>query len=413
MAKSMSDYVTAAEACALLDIKRASLYSYASRGLVRSVPREGTRSRLYLRSDVLRLRTRHDARAGHGAVAAGALRWGEAVLDSSITEIVTRGPRYRGHDAVDLARAHVSFERVAELLWGGALLADDVRFVSPKNANAILASVPSKQGTYESFAGLVLAARGKDADRAILEPTVEISRARSLVAVAACLPLRMRGLNAKSTNSTVARAVLEAWGRRPTNSHVDAINQALVLLADHELSASAFAARVVASTGADLYTCLEGGLAACFGPLHGGECDRVENLLDGVRTTSAARRIVRERRRDATHVPGFSHRLYPDGDPRASVLLETAEGIGSTSRMLPVKALASAMRDSGGDPPTVDLGLVALSRALVLPRGAAAYLFALGRMAGWVAHVLEQRETNALVRPRARFVPRRGREEGA
>src|SRR3954469_15573655 len=82
---------------------------------------EGGRPRLYALADLERLRTRRDARAGHGAVAAGALRWGEPVLDSAITAITPRGPAYRGRLAVELAASGALFENVAELLWSGYL----------------------------------------------------------------------------------------------------------------------------------------------------------------------------------------------------------------------------------------------------------------------------------------------------
>src|SRR5215831_350721 len=115
----MKELLTAPEAARLLDVKAATLYSYVSRGLLPSVP--GTRgpSRLYARGDVERLRARHVARAGHGAVAAGALRFGEPVLESALTAIDDAGPRYRGHSAVELAQSGAAFEAVAELLWSG------------------------------------------------------------------------------------------------------------------------------------------------------------------------------------------------------------------------------------------------------------------------------------------------------
>src|SRR5687767_5812633 len=115
------EWLDAARAAALLDVKRATLYAYVSRGLVRSRALAGGRARLYQRDDLLALKTRKDARSGHGPVAAAALRWGEPVLDSSITEIRSDGPAYRGTSALALARDGVSFERAAELLWSGVL----------------------------------------------------------------------------------------------------------------------------------------------------------------------------------------------------------------------------------------------------------------------------------------------------
>ena len=93
------EWLDAREAAGRLGVQTRTLYAYVSRGLLRSVAGERGKQRLYARDDVDRLRARHDARAGHGAVAAGALRWGEPVLDSAITAITPRGPVYRGHVA--------------------------------------------------------------------------------------------------------------------------------------------------------------------------------------------------------------------------------------------------------------------------------------------------------------------------
>ncbi|MGZ3426092.1 MAG: citrate synthase, partial [Polyangia bacterium] len=112
-------WLSAAQACALLDVKRQTLYAYVSRGLVRRV--RAPAGARYARDDLARLRARHDARAGHGPVAAGALRWGEPVLESAITAIGGDGPRYRGRPALQLAADGVPFEAVAELLWTDAL----------------------------------------------------------------------------------------------------------------------------------------------------------------------------------------------------------------------------------------------------------------------------------------------------
>src|SRR6476646_3132712 len=111
--------LTAAEAARRLEIRLPTLYAYVSRGLLRSVPGSGHGRRLYLQEEVERLRARHQAHGGHAAVAAGALRWGEPVLDSALTDIAISGPRYRGRDAVTLAAEGTPFEAIAELLWTG------------------------------------------------------------------------------------------------------------------------------------------------------------------------------------------------------------------------------------------------------------------------------------------------------
>src|SRR5450432_3342666 len=120
-------WLSSHEASARLGVKLTTLYAYASRGLITSSPGDGRRGRLYASGDVERLRARHVARSGHGPVAASALRFGEPVLETRISQVTTGGPRYRGYWATELCRSEVSFERVAELLWTGVL---------PEHANA-------------------------------------------------------------------------------------------------------------------------------------------------------------------------------------------------------------------------------------------------------------------------------------
>src|SRR5262245_7346124 len=121
--------LSAADAAQLLGVRRQTLYAYASRGLLRRV---GTgKRRRYLLEDLQRLQARQRARSGHGPVAAGALSFGEPVLNSSITAIDERGPLYRGRPAVELALGGARFEAVAELLWTGALPAAPPAWPSP------------------------------------------------------------------------------------------------------------------------------------------------------------------------------------------------------------------------------------------------------------------------------------------
>jgi len=121
----------------------------------------------------------------------------------------------------------------------------------------------------------------------------------------------------------------------------------------------------------------------------------------------SAARVVRSRLTRGEAIPGFGHRLYPHGDPRASALLQLAETTPRPARrrLRAAQALCAAMRDAGQPPPNLDVGLSALCAALGLPRGSAGVVFAVGRSAGWIAHVLEQRAQGFILRPRARYVP--------
>jgi citrate synthase len=184
---------------------------------------------------------------------------------------------------------------------------------------------------------------------------------------------------------------------------VDAV---LILLADHELNASTFAARVAASTQADVYAVVQAGLATLSGPLHGATSDRVEALIAEVSDPDQAERVVQERARRGERIPGFGHPFYGRaGDARAQVLLEIAWGLGrSTPEFEIVNAVISAMERASKPAPNVDAAAVALRAALGMPRGAVAGLFAVARTVGWVAHALEQVATGHLLRPRARYV---------
>jgi citrate synthase len=392
--------LNAREAAALLGVKLQTLYAYASRGLVRRV---GTgKKRRYLREDIDRLRQRASARSGHGPVAAAALSFGEPVLDTLITFIDQRGPSYRGRAAVELAQAQTRFEAVAELLWTGEL---------PKAAPiwpALGAAAKSRSVpvTLEDLLFALPAFARAAPERHLLTSEAELALARRLIRGLAQL---IAG-RARASHSAAHVSNLLANRCRGVESRlsVAALDVALVLVADHELNASSFVARIAASTGANLLVCLQAALATLSGPRHGGACDRVDALLDEASSLRDARRVIELRARRGDTMPGFGHALYPAGDPRARLLLERVSLLAKSSpaaqrRTEPALALERAMRRQGL-PATVDFGLVALTRALGMPAGSAALLFALGRCAGWVAQVLEQRGSAAVLRPRARYL---------
>jgi citrate synthase len=384
----------------LLGVKPKTVYAYASRGLLTRVPL-GPGGGGYLRADVERLKARSDARAGHGAVAAGALRWGEPVLDAAVSSIDARGPAYRGRSATELAEHGVSFERAAELLWSGIL---------PESVAAWLpVAVPSSRGSFGSalrgvpgiarLAVLVanlaaIEARDGPGDR---DPARELARARSLIA-------RLAAPGRRAGTVSIASALLTSLGAtRRGREAAQALDRALVLSADHELNASTFAARIAAGAGAGLYACILAAVATLSGTRHGGQCDVVESLLDEIGAPARAARMVRDRLARGEILPGFGHPLYPAGDPRTQPLLDAARAIAPREVRV-VDALVGAVEDATGQKPVVDLALVALARAIGARRGSATLVFAVGRSAGWTAHILEQRAAGFILRPRARYV---------
>jgi citrate synthase len=384
--------LTSAQACALLDVKPATLYSYVSRGLVRCLRPGRGRSRLYVADDVARLATRSAARRGHAPVAAGALRWGEPVLESAITSISDGVLAYRGHRVEDLVAAGASFEQVADLLWQEPVAA----WPSPRPRLRLPAAAP----VWRLVAALPQLALA-DADRWGRSEPAEIAAARSLVRALASL------LGDHPATGTVAERATASLGLPATA--VPLIDTALIAIADHELNASTFAARIAASAGADLHASVGAALYTVTGPRHGGACDRIDAFLAELpATTPAIRGAVAARLRHGDGVPGVGHRLYPAGDPRTPLLLAAARRLRprgrAARRLAAVDALVDAVARLGGELPSVDLGLCAVAAAVDAPPGTATALFALGRTAGWVAHILEQRASSALLRPRARYV---------
>jgi citrate synthase len=403
MTDSKDEYVPAPEAAEMLGVKRETLYAYVSRGLLESVPDpNSSRAKLYRRSDLERLRARAAARAGEGAVAANALRWGAPVLETAICEVRPEGPRYRGRPLRKLVEEGVSFERVAELLWGGEL-PDEASWASV----TVEYAVGSAEQPIDVIREAVLRRELTDTTRVVPGPRAAVRHARSLLVSVVASLASAREIDGALSDLFAAR-VAGALGSEPTDGVVQAVNTALVVCAEHELNASAFASRVAASTGANIYACVTAALAAFSGPRHGGMNRRIQGLLrDAAR--DGAREAVLRRLQAGQSLPGFGQPLYPDGDPRFDLLWNVSERVGlpDDSSLVQLVEVAAELAVA---PPTVDLGLAAIAASCDFPRGAASALFALGRTAGWIAHAIEQAEQGFLLRPRARYT---GPDEGS
>jgi len=418
--------VDAREAARILGVKVATLYSYASRRRVRSFPSGLHREKRYLRDDLERLRHLADARLGHEAVAAGALRWGEPVLSSALTEIRPDGPWYRGHAVLELART-ARFEAVAELLWNGTLPASPPAWTRPR---ALLAGVPRARGSpidalIAGLSALRFARRQVHEAGASRRRGPGRSRARVRITGAGSLAepsppelvWTFVGLVAAACGRrpadvlaapTIAGGVQRALGAPVRGARL--LEAALVASADHELNVSSFAARVAASTGADLEACLLAALAAFSGPRHGAESMRVQALVEETGRPERARSTLLARIRRGESLPGFGHRLYPAGDPRGPFLLTLALRQGRpTRRLATLQAVVAEATRLGLGVPNLDVGLLAVAHALRLQPWAGQVLFCVGRSAGWIAHVTEQRTSGELLRPRARYVGLRTR----
>lgn len=385
----MPTYYSASQAAARLGVARQTLYSYVSRGLLRAHLGDSHRERRYLIAEVNLLATRRSNARSPARVAKNALNWGLPVVESSICCIESGRLYYRGKDAVSLAETR-SIEDVAALFWQ----------CSRQDSFAPDGPLPSKNSSgaakhYRTKSMLSAFAMTTDNLPADSWHAVTARSARpygDLVRVLTGCALRVSPC-AEPLRQQCARA----W--RLTARQARLVEAALILCADHELNASSFTVRCIASTAASLHACVLGGLAALSGARHGGMTMRVETLWDEVGQAANPAQPLRARLERGDDLPGFGHPLYPDGDIRASAILGSLSG-----RRAHWRPLAQAAEQLTGLRPSLDFALVALRRYLDLPVGSALGIFSIGRSIGWIAHALEQRSQGTLIRPRAAYI---------
>ncbi|AWK89257.1 citrate synthase family protein [Azospirillum thermophilum] len=398
----MTGYLSAEEAARRLGVSRQTLYAYVSRGLLQAVPAEDPRQRRYLAEEVARLGAERKRGRKPKEVARATLDWGAPVLESALT-LISRGRLYyRGRDAVLLAET-ATLEEVAALFWGCA--AGEAFPARPPKALPGYGALLPHLGACpagEALPTLLAAAATDEATASWRRDDPRLpANCGGLVRLLFAAALRSR-----PDAGPLHRQLAAAWGLDGRGA--DLVRRALVLCADHELNASCFTARCIASTGASLRAAVIGGLCALSGSRHGAMTTRIEHFWKGLSAAEPAAAQLRRRLAAGEEIPGFGHPLYPEGDVRAKALL---------ARLLPeypeAAELARAAADLTGRAPSIDFALVALRRHLALPEGAAFILFALGRSVGWIAQALEQRGTDQLIRPRAVYAgPQPDRPEG-
>lgn len=374
------EWISAEQACAQLGVRKQTLYAYASRKVLRVMqdPSEARRS-LYSARDVAHLAQSNRRPRARADVAAGSIRWGDPVLETRISGVHNDTLYFGSARAVDLAQS-LTLEDVAARHMGVAVLElPDVGAYAA--ANGALGT-PMARG---------LAAL---AEMAVTAPA-SLGRGRDALAkdgakVMAHLAYAMTG----RTEGLVHSRLAKEWGLDKDGANL--IRMALVLLSDHELNPSTFAVRVCASTGGSLAACTLAGLATLSGPKHGGVAGKsLEALRAGQAGTFDSFVTAQAGLRPYSY--GFGHPLYPDGDPRAHAILQALDA--------PICRTVQDMSVFLGIPSNVDAALSAMTLHHDLPADAALTIFALGRVAGWIAHAIEQSQSDQIIRPRARFTP--------
>ena len=209
---------------------------------------------------------------------------------------------------------------------------------------------------------------------------------------------------------TVVERFMIRWRGEPDPQHVRAVDAYFVSAAEHGMNASTFTARVIASTGADVAAALSGAVGAMSGPLHGGAPSRVLGMIEEVERTGDARGYVRGVLDKGDRLMGFGHRVYRAEDPRAKVLRRTAKELGAprydVAHALEQAALAE-LRERRPDrvlETNVEFWAAIMLDFAEVPAHMFTSMFTCARLAGWSAHILEQKRTQRLIRPSARYV---------
>jgi citrate synthase len=327
---------------------------------------------------------------------------------------------YRGYNIHDLART-TSFEEIVHLLWFGTLPNQQelaklhARFVAertiPSEVLQVIQALPSETEPMDVLRTAVsawgaLAIKGK--------PNVD-----QAIALTARFPLFLAAFQRLRTGKEIleskpdlghgANYLYLLTGNVPSEGHVQGINSYLVLLADHGMNASTFTARVVASTESDIVSSIVAAVGALKGPLHGGAPSKVQDMLHAIGTVENAEPWLRRTMASGERLMGFGHRVYKTEDPRAEELREMArvadpEGF-VLSRHVEELALALLEEQKPGRKlyTNVEYYSAALMHSVGLPGDLFTPTFAVSRVGGWTAHVLEQVSNNRLIRPDADY----------
>src|SRR5205809_6156821 len=328
---------------------------------------------------------------------------------------------YQGYVIADLAE-QMSFEEVAFLLWKG-------RLPNPAELDALSLELAASRALSQA-ANVALDALPMDTDpmdvlRSVVsvqgvehrleKPSVRLAihATASFPTILAMFNRRQLGLAPVKPRADLGHAANYLYmlsGKESSPELVRALNTYLVLLADHGMNASTFTARVIASTDSDLISCLVGAIGALKGPAHGGAPSAVMDQLEQIGTAENAEPWMREARKRKERFMGFGHRVYRTYDPRAKILKAMCQRLNPKFYDLASKVEETALAILHEEHPerpqatNVEFYSAGVLQAIGLPKDFFPPTFAVSRVAGWSAHVLEQAGHNRLIRPQSEYV---------
>ena len=326
--------------------------------------------------------------------------------------------RYRGVDIEDLI-GQVSFGNVWGLLVDGRFgpgLPAAEPFPVPVHSGDIRVDVQSAVAMLAPYWGL-------DQLLDIDEGQARSDLARVSVTALSFVAQAARGLGLPAVPQkdidkaeTVSERFMRRWRGEPDPRHVKAVDAYFISAAEHGLNASTFTTRIVASTGADAAACISSGIGALSGPLHGGAPARVLSMIEAVERDGDAEAYVRGVLDRGERLMGFGHRIYRAEDPRAKVLRQTARELNAPRFEVAEQLERAALAELRARKPDRVLATnVEFWSAVVLdfaevPANMFTSMFTCARVAGWSAHILEQKQLGRIVRPTARYVGPAARE---
>jgi citrate synthase len=346
---------------------------------------------------------------------------GVVATQSGICFIDGTGGRlvYRGYDIGELVE-NITFEETAFLLWDGRLpnkseLATlktqlSASMALPRHSQEILRALPKQMQPMDALRTVVSSLSAMDPDLESNDPEPD---RRKAVRITAQLPTivtafhRLREGNQPiepdPSLSLAGNFLYMLNGKKPHQTLERVMDAALILHAEHGMNASTFAARVTAATLADMHAAITAAIAALKGPLHGGANQDVMEMLLKAGDVNAAEKMVREMLNSGKKVPGFGHRVYKTFDPRATYLKKMSkqlgEAAGNTKWYEMSERLIPIVKQMKNKDPNVDFFSASAYYTMGIPLDLFTPIFAIARVTGWSAHVMEQHSNNRIIRP--------------
>lgn len=350
---------------------------------------------------------------------------GVVATTSSISSIIDDTLTYVGYNIDDLAD-NASFEEVIFLLWHRKLPTkselEELKILLAENAElpkeilnhfkmypidkvhpmAALRSAVSLLGLYDEEADLM-------DEEANYRKAIRLqAKIPSIVAAFARVRKGLEPVAPRKDLSFAANFLYMLKGKEPEDIAVEAFNKVLVLHADHELNASTFTARVCVATLSDIYSGVTAAIGALKGPLHGGTNEAVMKMLTEIGSLENVEPYIREKLAKKEKIMGFGHRVYRKGDPRAKHLREMSKKLteltGEPHWYEMSTKIEAIVTGEKGLPPNVDFYSASIYHSLGIDHDLFTPIFAVSRISGWLAHILEQYENNRLIRPRADYI---------